>query len=102
MLVYLKDEDLKDLVKEGNVLVEFFATWCGPCKMLSPELEKIVENEKNIKVIKVDVDEHEQLAREYGILSVPTLVYYYNGEVKKQSAGFVPKDIIVKEFNSYK
>ena len=66
-----KVEQFKKLIQEDKILVDFFATWCGPCKMLAPVLEKV---ESEIKVIKVDTDEFDDLAREYGVMSIPTLV----------------------------
>ncbi len=93
-MIYLKDEDFNDLIKEGVVLVDFFATWCGPCQMLSPILEEIQEERSNIKIVKVDIDEHEDLAQSFGIMSVPTLRLYKDGELVKTQVGFVPKDAI--------
>ena len=70
-------------------VVDFWATWCGPCKMLGPVLEKA---ESNIKVIKVDTDEFEDLAREYGVMSIPTLVLLENGKEVKRNIGFIDKN----------
>ena len=69
-IIHLKNEDFNELIKE-KVLVDFYANWCGPCKMIAPELERV---ESDIKVIKVDVDEYEDLAKKYGIMSIPTLI----------------------------
>ena len=69
-------EELKAELAKGDVLLDFFATWCGPCKMLVPILEG---HKSDIKVIKVDVDEFNNLAREYGVMSIPTLVLMENG-----------------------
>ena len=82
-------EDFNKLTKEGLVLVDFFATWCGPCKMLSPILETL-----DIEVLKIDVDECPELAREYGIMTIPTLLLFNNGELKATSNGFMPKEAI--------
>ena len=79
MIKKLEDEKLEDLVKEGNVLVDFSASWCGPCQMLEPVLEELASDRSNIKIISVDVDEHEELSRKYGVMSVPTLVVYKDG-----------------------
>ena len=77
---YLENvDDFEKLIKEGDVLVDFFATWCGPCKMLSPVLEEIVEKFPRIKVVKVDIDQFDDLTRAHGIMSVPTLEVYRNG-----------------------
>ena len=69
----LKNENFQEEIKTGLVLVDFFATWCGPCKMQSAVLEEI-ENE--VKIVKVDVDQHESLAREYSVMSIPTLILF--------------------------
>ena len=66
-------------VKEGTVLVDFFATWCGPCKMLSPVLEEVANENPNLKVLKIDVDEVGELAARFGIQAIPTLMLFKNG-----------------------
>lgn len=83
-----KEADFKELIKTDKILVDFFATWCGPCKMLAPVLEKA---NSDIKVIKVDTDEFEDLSREYGVMSIPTLVLLENGKEIKRNIGFIDK-----------
>lgn len=74
------------------VLIDFFATWCGPCKMLSPIISEIAEEYSNsVKVCKVNVDDNQGLALKYNIMSVPTLIFLKNGEFVKSSVGFCPK-----------
>ena len=91
-IIHLTNENFKELIKE-KVLVDFYANWCGPCKMIAPELEKV---ESNTKVVKVDVDEFEDLAREYGVMSIPTLVLFNEGKEVKRTIGFIDKDRIEK------
>ena len=81
-IIHLENEkDFNGLIKSDKILVDFFANWCGPCKMLASVLEKV---ESNLKVIKVDTDEYEDLARHYGVMSIPTLVLLEKGkEVKR-------------------
>ncbi len=77
------------------VLVDFWASWCGPCKMLAPVVAQIAdEYEGKVKVGKVNVDEQPELAREYGIASIPTLVLFKGGKIENTSVGFVPKEQI--------
>lgn len=77
----------------GPMIVDFFATWCGPCRMLSTVLKRVHEKYgDSLKIIKVDIDKHEEFAREYGIMSVPTLFFYLNGEVVSQRSGFISEN----------
>lgn len=93
-IIHLEDESkFKELIKEDKILVDFFATWCGPCKMLGPVLEK---TESDIKVIKVDTDEFEELAREYGVMSIPTLVLIEKGKEVKKNIGFIDKNKLLE------
>lgn len=82
----------ENIKKEGVAIVDFFATWCGPCKMLAPVFEE-VGNELNGQAgfYKVDIDESLELANEYGIQSVPTMLVFKNGEVVDKVVGVVPK-----------
>ena len=91
-IIRLKNENFNELIKE-KTLVDFYANWCGPCKMVAPELEKA---ESSIKVVKVDVDEFEELARTYGVMSIPTLILFENGKEVKRTIGFIDKDKIEK------
>jgi thioredoxin 1 len=77
------------------VLVDFWAEWCGPCKMLGPVLEEIAAEQAGVKVAKVNVDKNPELAGRYGIQSVPTLLYFANGELKDQSVGLLSKRAIL-------
>ena len=91
-IIHLTNENFNELIKE-KVLVDFYANWCGPCKMIAPELERV---ESNIKVVKVDVDEFENLAKEYGVMSIPTLILFENGKEVKRNIGFIDRDRIQK------
>ena len=89
-IIHLEKNNFKELIKKENkVLVDFYATWCGPCKMLGPILEQV---ESNIKVIKIDTDEFENLAREYGIMSIPTLILLEDSKEIKRNIGFISKE----------
>lgn len=92
---YSKEEDFNEIIK-NKVLVDFYADWCGPCKMLAMEIEKVA-SEIDIDIVKVNVDEEEEIARKYGVMSIPTLILFENGQELKKTIGFMPKDKI-KEF----
>ena len=90
-IIYPNAQEFVELIKNEKVLVDFFATWCGPCKMLGPELEKLANNvEDDVIIIKVDVDQHPELANAYRIQSVPTLIRFNSGQIVQQVAGYRP------------
>ena len=92
MLKILNNEvDFDKEIKKGKWLVDFYAEWCGPCKMLAPILEELA-SEYNI--LKVDTDKCPSIAMKYGIMSIPTLIVFNNGEKVKQSMGYMPADDI--------
>ena len=80
---------------EVTVLLDFWAEWCGPCRMLAPTIDEIAEERDDIKVGKVNVDNDPELAKQFGIFSIPTIVVIKNGEVVSQSAGVRPKAAIL-------
>lgn len=95
--LHLQAADFKAEVLEakGKVLVDFFATWCGPCRMLSPIIDQLADELTDVKVCKVDIDQAEALASEYGVEVVPTLIVFENGEVVKSASGVMPKPVIL-------
>jgi thioredoxin 1 len=94
---YIKSEkEFDDVIKKDKVVVDFYAEWCGPCKMLSPILET-VSKEMNLDTYKVNVDEVEDVARRYGIMSIPTVIIFSKGEEVKKNVGFMDEDEL-KEF----
>lgn len=86
MVSYYKGENFDDLIKE-KVLVDFYADWCGPCKMLGPVMDKLDE----VKILKVNVDTYSDLARNYKVMSIPCLILFENGEETKRNIGFIPE-----------
>lgn len=93
MILELTTEDFNQEISDGIVLVDFYAVWCGPCKMMHPIIDELIENNK-IKVIKVNVDNHEEIARNYAIMSIPTLILFKNGEIVEKNIGFTPKETL--------
>ena len=80
---------------EKPVLIDFYADWCGPCKMLSPIIDEIAEENSEIKVVKVNVDDSQDLAMKYQVMSIPTLVVIKNGEEVNRSVGLIDKAQVV-------
>ena len=78
------------------VLLDFWASWCGPCRMLSPLVDELADEHSEFKFCKVNVDEEEALAKNFGIMSIPTLIVFKNGEQKAKSIGAIPKDAILE------
>ncbi|MDD7215869.1 MAG: thioredoxin [Anaerovoracaceae bacterium] len=86
--------DKEVLQAEGTVLVDFWASWCGPCRMIAPAVEKISEEHPDVKVCKVNIDDEQELAIKYGVMSIPTLMVVKNGEVVNTAVGLRPKEEI--------
>lgn len=95
-IIHADESSFGSLISNDLVLVDFYANWCGPCKMLSPILENIANERENVKIVKVDVDECETLARSYGIMSIPALLLFKNGKLKSQKVGFLPESELKK------
>ena len=88
----------KDVLEaEGPVLVDFWAPWCGPCKMIGPILEELAnEYAGKLNVVKINVDENQSVAQQYGIMSIPTLILFNNGSLVEKSIGVLPKPKLVE------
>lgn len=90
---HISQDRFKEVVLDSDkpVLVDFFATWCGPCRQLAPVLEQVASSHPEVKIVKVDVDENPALAQQYGVMSIPTLVYIKNGSTVSVTVGGRPK-----------
>lgn len=81
---------------KGKVLVDFWASWCPPCKMLSPVVDEVAEEVTDVKVCKINVDEQPELARQFKVASIPTLIVFQEGVEANRSLGFIPKDAVME------
>ena len=101
MVKKISEDEFEEVRKQAVALVDFSATWCGPCKMIAPVLEEVSEQmDGKIAFYNVDVDENPNLAREYNIMSIPALVLLKEGKVANTHVGFVPKDAILTFLNA--
>ena len=96
----INSSQFEEKTAEGVVLIDFYADWCGPCKMLAPELEKVSEElADQLKIYKVNVDDNMELARKFNVVSIPNLVLFKDGEPISQTMGFQPKDKLIEFIN---
>lgn len=96
----IEEKDFEEEVKSGKVIVDFFATWCMPCKMMGQILERMEETSNlDEKIIKVDVDECENLSRKFGVLSIPTLVFFKDGQMISKHVGLMQEEEVREELD---
>lgn len=98
MVIKVNSENFETEVlnSEKTVLIDFYADWCGPCKMLSPIVEQVASENTNVKVVKINIDDEQDLAIDYGVMSIPTLVVIKNGQEADRVVGVVPKSEVEK------
>ena len=94
----LNNKNYKTVIRKGTVLVDFWAPWCAPCKMIAPTLNEIAEEEsEKVTIAKVNVDQNKELAQKFQIRNIPTLIVFQNGKEQKRIMGVKPKKAILKE-----
>jgi thioredoxin 1 len=100
-VINLTDLNFEDEVMRSDkpVLIDFFANWCGPCRMVSPLVDEIADERDDVKVCKVDVDDQGELAAHFGVSSIPMLVVMKNGKITAQNVGAIPKPAILEMFD---
>lgn len=101
-VLHLENENFNEIISNGVTLVDFYAEWCGPCKMLGPIIEEVADELNSIKVMKVNIDEHGDIAQKYGVMSIPTLILFKDGNEVNKSIGFMPKEDIIEFVNQNK
>ncbi len=101
-ILNLEENNYEEIISEGLVLVDFYAEWCGPCKMFSPVLEKLALERNDLKILKVNIDQYTDLAQSHSIMSVPTLLLYKDGKVLSQKQGFLTIDMLTDWLNEAK
>ena len=91
-VVEIKEKEFNEKIKGKKVVVDCFATWCGPCRMLSPIVDEVAKENGDIEFYKLDVDDAENISREYGIMSIPTILVFEEGKLKNTHVGFMSKE----------
>ena len=101
MVIEINAEEYSEIVNSSNpVVIDFHATWCGPCKVLSPILEELDDEIEGVEFVKLDVDQHPQIAGQNQVMGVPTVVILKDGEVKDRFVGVQPKEVIKEKITS--
>ncbi len=103
-MIEVNETNFTEIVENSDipVLVDFWAPWCGPCKALTPTIEKVAEElEGKLKVVKINVDEAPAIAGKYSVMSIPTVILFKDGQVKEQTVGLVNKSKLIKKIEPY-
>jgi thioredoxin 1 len=104
-VTHLDEENFDQAIRDAKVpvLVDFWATWCGPCQMIAPVLDEIAKEQRDaIRIVKVDVDQNQTIADRFGVRNVPTLLFFKGGEVRDQVVGVTSKADLVSRLNALK
>ena len=102
MVKVIGDSNFSEEIKDGVVVVDFYADWCGPCKMIAPVMEELSNDmEGKVKFCKVNVDNNQRISQEYGITNIPSILFFKNGQKVDMQVGFVPKNVLEQKINSF-
>ena len=101
MVDAITDQNFEEETKDGVVLTDFWATWCGPCKMQSPVIDQLAEERQDVKFTKMDVDHNQETAKHLGIMAIPTLIIKKNGQIVDRLTGYTPKEKLNQILDQY-
>ncbi len=93
-IIHGNEENFDSLINKKLVLVDFYADWCGPCRMLASQLEDLNNNRSEVEIVKINVDEAQNLAKKFGIMSIPALMLFKDGKLVDNKIGYMPKELI--------
>lgn len=99
--VLATSKEFNDYIENGVSVIDFFATWCGPCKMLAPVFDEVSSEMDNAKFAKVDIDQNLEIAREFNVTTVPTMIIFKDGKKIDSMVGFMPKEKIIEKVKQY-
>lgn len=97
MIIELNEQNFDETTGKGIVMIDFWAPWCNPCNMLSPIIDEVAKENVDVVVGKVNVDDYPELASKHGVMSIPTLIFFKNGQFVDSSVGVVPKSVILNK-----
>ena len=97
MIIELNEQNFNETTSKGIVMIDFWAPWCNPCNMLSPIIDEVAKENVDVVVGKVNVDDYPELASKHGVMSIPTLIFFKNGQFVDSSVGVVPKSVILNK-----
>lgn len=96
-VIEISENEFNEKIKNGHILIDCYATWCGPCRLLSPIIDELSEELKEISFYKIDIDNAPNIVSKYDIMSIPTLLIFENGKLKKELVGLQEKNTLIKE-----
>lgn len=97
MIIELNEQNFNETTSKGIVMIDFWAPWCNPCNMLSPIIDEVAKENVDVVVGKVNVDDYPELASKHGVMSIPTLIFFKNGQFVDSSVGVVTKSVILNK-----
>ncbi len=98
-IIHVNKDSFDKVINQPDVIIDFWAPWCGPCRMLSPVLEDIARSFSQVQIAKVNVDDNPELAIKYGISSIPAIIYFKNGEIFSRTLGYMEKEQLISKLN---